>query len=61
MTANPVFTVTLSVYLLVINPTNAGVSRLILREGAQSGAPLRESIEQDYLSKNVKKISFWGV
>ena len=35
--ANLVFTVTLSIYHLVINPTNIGVFRLKLPAGAQSG------------------------
>ena len=76
-TANLVYTVTLSIYHLVINLTNSRDFRLKLPKGAQSGAPFRiffllntmnESlapnllsqgiIEQDYLSKNIKKSVF---
>ena len=71
-TANLVFTVTLFIYRLVINHTNTGVFRLKLPEGPRNNFLLIPwtkillqiclgSIEQDYLSKNIKNLSFWGV
>ena len=73
LTAKLAFIVTVFIYQ-VINPINTRAFRLKLPRGAQSGTPLRKSplitknfasnllsqgsIEEDYLSKNLKNLSF---
>ena len=52
------------IYLLVINPTNTGVSRFKLPGGAQSGEPLRKSLpikyhEQKFFIKSAFSGQHW--
>ena len=56
------FTVTLSIYHLVINPINIGVFRLKLpASNLASNLLLQGSTERNYLLKNVKNLSFLDV
>ena len=71
---NLVFTITLSIYRLVFNLTNTGVFRLKLPRDARkifllipwakifaSNLLFQGNIEQNYLSNNIKNLSFCGV